>query len=106
MSSLPPRKRTFRKVVLALTHVTFFAVEFLQKCLSELRSYVIGAQPSFSAGAVRKSDVNDPGGNSVAAANFVAVFIGAADVDFSGFSHFGLRDRKLFDSRAHEVELD
>jgi hypothetical protein len=44
--------------------------------------------------------MNDPGGNSVAAANFVAVFIGAPDVDFSGTSHFGLRDRKLFDSRA------
>jgi hypothetical protein len=44
--------------------------------------------------------VNDPGGNSVAAANFVTVFIGAADVDFSGSSHFGLRDKKLFDSRA------
>jgi hypothetical protein len=44
--------------------------------------------------------VNDPGGNSVTAANFVAVFIGAADVDFFGSSHFGLRDRKLFGSRA------
>src|SRR5262245_6140867 len=114
---LYPQKRTFavhwrmsgrrfigayRRVVLpwTLTHATFSAVEFLQKCLSELRSEVIGAQLGFSTGAIRKSDVNDTGGNSVAAANFVAVFIGAPDVDFSGTSHFGLRDRKLFYSRA------
>jgi hypothetical protein len=30
----------------------------------------------------------------------VAVIICTADVDFFGSSHFGLRDRKLFDSRA------
>jgi len=66
----------------------------------------MGAQLSFSTGTIRKSDVNDPGCNSVAAANFVAVFIGAAEVDFSGSSHFGLRNRKLFDYRATKVELD
>src|SRR5262245_60235485 len=72
----------------------FFAVEFLQKCFSELRSYIIGAQLRFSARAIRESDVNDTGGNSIAAANFVAVFIDAADVDFSGSGHFGLRKEK------------
>jgi len=55
--------------------------------------------------------VNDPGGNSVTAANFVTFVICAADVDFSGSSHFGLRDGKLFDSRATksswtEVHID
>src|SRR5262245_48701815 len=93
---LYPRKRTFHRAIevpWALTYATFSAVQLLQKCLSELRSQVIGAQLGFSTGAIRKSDVNDPGGNSVAAANFVAVFIGAVDVDFSGSNHFGLRDR-------------
>ena len=56
----------------ALTHVTFFDVKLLQKCLSQRRSYVIGAQLGFSTGAVRKSNANDPGCNSITAANFLA----------------------------------
>src|SRR6476620_11957592 len=83
-----------------LAHAAFFDVELLQKHLSQRRSQVIGSQLSFSTGAVRKSNVNDHGGNSVTAANFVTFVIYAADVDFSGSSHFGLRDGKLFDSRA------
>jgi hypothetical protein len=39
--------------------------------------------------------VNDPGGNSVTAANFVTFDIYAADVDFSGSSHFDLRNTRL-----------
>jgi hypothetical protein len=55
-----------------LTHATFFDVKLLQKCLSQRRSYVIGAQLGFSTGAVRKSNANDPGCNSITAANFLA----------------------------------
>ena len=78
-----------------LTHATFFDVKLLQKCLSQRRSYVIGAQLGFSTGAVRKSNANHPGCNSITAANFLAAFIGAADVDFSGSSHFDLRNTRL-----------
>src|SRR5262249_30092956 len=97
-SFLPPCN--CKRCVEILTHVAFFDVEFLQKHLGQRRSQVIEAQLSLSIGAVRKSNANAPGGNSVTASNFVTFVICAADVDFSRSSHFGLRDGELFDSRA------
>jgi len=50
-----------------------------------------GAASNVRQGAM----ADDPSCNSITAANFLAAFIGTADVDFSGSSHFDLRNTRL-----------
>jgi hypothetical protein len=71
----------------ALAYATTFAIEFLQKNFRERRGWVI-ANLSFDGAAIRKCDVYNASGNSVAPTNDVAIFGGTADFKFSGFRHF------------------
>lgn len=71
-----------------LAHAPSFSIQFLQNYLRKRWSWGI-AQLSFTAGAIRQCDVNNSSGNSVTPANWVAIFVSTADLDFySFFRHF------------------
>ena len=71
-----------------LAHAPSFSIQFLQNYFRKRWSWGI-AQLSFTAGAIRQCDVNNSSGNSVAPANWVAIFVSTADLDFySFFRHF------------------